>query len=61
MQVKFKVKFMDWNKGDKKEFTKKVADKYIAFGVCDEVKPRTRQKKVDTAPNKMQPGAAVNK
>ena len=59
-EVKFKVKFLDWEKGDTAMLDKDVAERYISQGTCSLVKPPgPRKKKVDAAPhNKMVTGAA---
>jgi hypothetical protein len=60
MEVEFKVRFMDWRKGDKATLKNDVADRYInVLGVCAKVKPPVKRKKSTAAPeNKMVKGAA---
>lgn len=42
-EVQFKVRFMDWRKGDKVELKNRFADKYLNMGVCSKVKPPKRK------------------
>ncbi len=57
-EVRFKVRFMDWRKGDKDQLRNQLADKYIAMGVCDKAKPPVRRKRRTAPANKMVAGAA---
>lgn len=52
-EVRFRVRFMDWQKGDKAELNKRFADKYIGMGVCDKVKPPVKRKRTKPPSNKM--------
>lgn len=57
-EVKFGVRFMDWQKGAKITFKKEQADKYIRLGVCAKVRSPAKRKKTASAPsNKMETGA----
>lgn len=56
--VKFGVRFMDWQKGDKAELKNRFADKYIKMGVCQKVKPPVKRKRKTAPANKMVAGAA---
>lgn len=59
-EVKFGVRFMDWQKDEVATFKKERADKYIRLGVCAEVKPPVKKKKRASAPsNKMETGATT--
>ena len=44
MEVLFKVRFMDWRKGDKVDLKQKFADKYIALGVCTKARSPAKRK-----------------
>lgn len=58
LEVKFGVRFMDWQKGEKISFKKERAEKYIRLGVCAKVRPPAKRKKRASAQsNKMETGA----
>ncbi len=58
-EVRFKVRFQDWHKGDKATLKKEVADRYInVLGVCAKVKPPVKRKRKAAPENKMADGAA---
>lgn len=57
-EVKFRVRFMDWYKGDKDKLKASVADKYVRMGVCTKVKPPVKRKRKTAPDNKMVTGAA---
>lgn len=59
-EVRFKVRFMDWRKGDKVELKNRFADKYIGMGVCAKAKPRVQRKNTKPPSNK-QAAASNNK
>lgn len=60
IEVKFGVRFMDWQPGQKVTFKKEQADKYIRLGVCKKAKPPAKRKKTASAPsNKMETGATT--
>ena len=65
MDVKFKVRFMDYHKGEKHTLNKSLAERYIGLGVCDEVKSsakRTSKKtKAATATENKMLTVAANK
>lgn len=57
-EVKFGVRFMDWQKDEKVTLNKERAEKYIRLGVCKKVSPLAKRKKRASAPsNKMETGA----
>jgi len=59
MKVKFKVKYMDWNKGEVAEVEAKKAKRLIANNTCTAVKPPVKKKQQAAAPlDKMFKGAA---
>lgn len=59
MKVKFKVKFMDWDKGDTATLKNEDADRYISvLGVCEKVTPPGKRKAKAAPENKMVKGAA---
>ena len=59
-EVKFGVRFMDWQKGDKVTLKKEQADKYIRLGVCAKVRtPAKGQKQASAPSNKMKTGATT--
>jgi hypothetical protein len=59
-EVRFKVKFMDWDKGDKAELSKAVAEKYMGMGLCVPVKSPVKRK-AKAAPSKKMVDVGDNK
>lgn len=59
-EVKFRVPFMDWKKGEKANLSKDFAQKYTKMGLCDAVRPPVKQKR-KTAPSNKRIAGAVNK
>ena len=52
MEVKFKVRFMDWQAGEVVNLSKAAALRYIGLGTCDAVKPPVKRKKKAPPGNK---------
>lgn len=51
-EVKFRVPFMDWKKGEKANLDKDFAQKYTRMGLCDAVKPPVKRKRTAAPSNK---------
>lgn len=60
-EVKFGVRFMDWQKDEVATFKKERAEKYIRLGVCAKVKPPAKKTKRASAPSNKMATGALNK
>lgn len=60
MEVRMKVKFLDWDKGEKATLPDARAKRYISMGACEPIRsPRKKQTKA--APRDKMVRGAVNK
>lgn len=51
-EVRFKTRFMDWQKDEKAKLPEKFVDRYLAMGVCNKVKAPAKRKNTRPPSNK---------